>query len=275
MKKYSTITTKSLNVWYNGFQALKNVNISIQRNSITALIGPSGSGKSTFLRSLNRIIELIPNSRVEGEIVFNNTNILNGTTDIIELRRKVGMVFQNPTPFPKSIFDNVAYGLEIQGLAKRSTGGLFGFLQGKTHHKDIEKSDNSVDQKVVESLREANLWEEVKERLFQSAYKLSGGQQQRLCIARAIAIRPEVLLLDEPCSELDPISTRKIEELLIILKNHYTIIIVTHNMYQAKRISDYTGFFHLGELVEFDTTKKIFQKASQKLTRNYVAGSFG
>lgn len=269
------IKTKSLNVWYNGLHALKGVTVDIPENNITAFIGPSGSGKSSFLRSLNRIIELIPIVRVSGKVIFNKANILDKETDVIDLRRRIGMVFQNPTPFPKSIYDNVAYGLEIQGVKRKKKNGILGLFNWKIGVKEIEKSEDIIDQTVVKSLKEANLWDEVKDRLFQSAFRLSGGQQQRLCIARAIAIRPKVLLLDEPCSDLDPISTRKIEELLIFLKKNYTVIIVTHNMYQAKRISDYVGFFHTGELIEFGVTKKIFSKPSLELTNSYIEGAFG
>lgn len=270
------IQTKSLNVSYNGLQAIKDVNIRITRNHITALIGSSGCGKSTFLRSLNRMLDIIPIARVSGEIYFQGKNILTDNTDVIDLRRKIGMVFQNPTPFPKSIYDNIAYGLEIQGIAKSKHKKLLSiFKQKKIDPNILEQSKNIADKAIVTSLKDTVLWDEVKERLHKSALGLSGGQQQRLCIARALVVKPEIILLDEPCSALDPISTRKIEDLLLELKKQYTIIIVTHNMHQAKRISDYTGFFHLGNLVEFDETKKIFNDSKEKLTREYVRGDFG
>lgn len=270
------IKAQDVHVSYNGLQAVKDINIDIKRRHITALIGASGSGKSTFLRVLNRMLDVIPIAKVEGKILFNNQNILEKGTDVIELRRKIGMVFQIPNPFPKSIYDNIAYGLEIQGVKKKTQSSFTGmFFRKKFDPQKLEKSHNLLDQAVVQSLKDAVLWDEVSERLNQSALRLSGGQQQRLCIARAIAVKPEILLLDEPCSALDPISTRKIEDLLLELKKKYTIIIVTHNMHQAKRISDYTGFFHLGELVEFDETKKIFNGSKEKLTREYVRGDFG
>ena len=270
------IKIRSLNAWYNGLQALKDINVEIPRNQITALIGASGSGKSTFLRALNRMLDVVPNTKISGEILFKEENILHESTDVIALRRKIGMLFQNPTPFPKSIFDNIAYGLEVQGIAKKKSNRFLGlFRNTKIIAQELEKSQHPINIAVVQSLKEAALWDEVKDRLNQSAFRLSGGQQQRLCIARAIAVRPKVLLLDEPCSELDPISTRKIEELLLQLKNNYTIIIVTHNMHQAKRISDFVGFFHLGELVEFGETKNIFGNPCQKITRDYVMGNFG
>lgn len=274
--KQSIIQVKDLSVWYNGFHALKNIGLDIKQNQITSFIGASGSGKSTLLRSLNRMLDNVSNARAEGNVVFKGENILQKEIDVISLRRKIGMVFQNPTPFPKSIFDNVAYGLEIQGIVhKRRRGFLEMVRREKTMWQDVEKSNHPMDVAVVKSLKEAALWNEVKERLYQSAFRLSGGQQQRLCIARAIAVRPEILLLDEPCSELDPISTKKIEDLLVDLKKEYTIIIVTHNMQQARRISDYIGFFHLGELVEFDTTTTIFENPQKVLTRDYIKGNFG
>jgi len=222
------------------------------------------------------MLDVVPNTKISGEILFKEENILHESTDVIALRRKIGMLFQNPTPFPKSIFDNIAYGLEVQGIVKKKSSGFFGlFRNTKIIAQELEKSQHPIDIAVVQSLKEAALWDEVKDRLNQSAFRLSGGQQQRLCIARAIAVRPKVLLLDEPCSELDPISTRKIEELLLQLKKNYTIVIVTHNMHQAKRISDFVGFFHLGELVEFGETKDIFENPCQKITRDYVMGNFG
>ena len=270
------IKIRSLNAWYNGLQALKDINVEIPRNQITALIGASGSGKSTFLRSLNRMLDTVPNTKTSGEILFSGENVLNEYVDVIALRRKIGMLFQNPTPFPMSIFDNIAYGLEVQGIVKKKSNKLWGlFRNTKIIAQELEKSQHPIDIAVAQSLKEAALWDEVKDRLNQSAFQLSGGQQQRLCIARAIAVRPKVLLLDEPCSELDPISTSKIEELLLRLKKNYTIVIVTHNMHQAKRISDFVGFFHLGELVEFGETKDIFENPCQKITRDYVMGNFG
>ena len=266
------IHSRALNVWYGQLHAAKDVTVAIPQNKITALIGASGSGKSTFLRCINRMLDHVPNVRVEGEIQLNGVlNLLEEHTDVVRLRRKVGMVFQNPTPFPKSIFDNVAYGLEIQGMKKQHR---FSFLKKKPR-SDIEHSGDPLENAVARSLKEAALWEEVKDRLHQSAYRLSGGQQQRLCIARAIASRPDILLLDEPCSELDPISTRHIEELLLQLKNNYTIVIVTHNMHQARRIADFVGFFHTGELIEFGSTKQIFEQPSKALTGDYVRGAFG
>ena len=273
--KNHIFVVKNLSVWYKNFQALKNISTNIEERNITALIGASGSGKSSFLRSLNRMLDLVSEVRTEGEVNFYGNNIFNAHTDTIALRRKVGMVFQNPTPFPKSIYENVSYGLEIQGVKNNRKKPWFHFGNGKIYAEDVERSNDPLDQAVFRSLKEAALWEEVKDRLHTSAYGLSGGQQQRLCIARAIAVRPEVLLLDEPCSELDPISTRRIEELLISLKQKYTIVIVTHNMHQARRISDYVGFFHLGDLVEFDNARTIFESPRQALTKEYITGAFG
>lgn len=271
------ITTQHLSVWYKGFHALKDVSINIPRHSITALIGASGSGKSTFLRCVNRMIETIPQTKVSGTVDFEGYNVFDESTDVIELRRNVGMVFQNPTPFPKSIYDNIAYGLEIHQGSKSKRRSLVSALvgQSKIYEQEILASQDPIDRGVMQSLQQATLWDEVKDRLHTSAYRLSGGQQQRLCIARAIAVRPQVLLLDEPCSELDPISTHKIEQLLLQLKQQYTIVIVTHSMSQARRISDYVGFFHLGELLEFGTMTDIFEHAQQKLTHDYVHGVFG
>lgn len=272
----TVIKTENLNVWYKKTHALKNVNMEIYKNRITALIGASGSGKSTFLRALNRMHDILPISKVEGSIMFQGQNILDKHADVIELRRKIGMVFQNPTPFPKSIYDNVAYGLEIRGAKKAKKNGFLGiFKKKKIEADELESSSNPVDMAVVKSLKEAALWQEVNERLHHSAFSLSGGQQQRLCIARAVVTTPEVLLLDEPCSELDPISTRKIEDLLLELKQNYTIVIVTHNMHQARRIADYVGFFHLGELVEFGKMEDVFGFARQVITREYIGGNFG
>jgi phosphate transport system ATP-binding protein len=241
----------NIDFFYGKFQALHNVSIEFPQNQITALIGPSGCGKSTFLRTLNRINDTIRGSRVTGEVVMDGINILQ--VDVTELRRRVGMVFQRPNPFPKSIFDNIAYGVRINGLARRS----------------------EIGEVVERSLRRAALWEEVKDKLHKSAYALSGGQQQRLCIARALAVDPEVLLLDEPCSALDPIATSKIEELLLSIKDQCTLIIVTHNMQQAARVADLTGFFLMGRMVEFNKTDIIFKTPARKETEDYITGRFG
>jgi phosphate transport system ATP-binding protein len=241
---------KNLNFYYGSNQALKNINMPIYDRKVTALIGPSGCGKTTLLRCFNRMHDLYPANRYEGEILLDGESIFG--MDIIDLRSKVGMVFQKPTPFPMSIFDNVAFGLRLKGI------------------KGTELKD-----RVEKALKDAALWDEVKDRLKDSAFSLSGGQQQRLCIARAIAVEPEVLLFDEPTSALDPISTAKIEELIVELKKKITIVIVTHNMQQAARISDYTGFMYLGELIEFNPTEKIFTKPDKKLTEDYVTGRFG
>jgi phosphate transport system ATP-binding protein len=241
---------KNLNFYYGSNQALKNINMPIYDRKVTALIGPSGCGKTTLLRCLNRMHDLYPNNRYEGDILLAGESIFN--MDVIDLRSRVGMVFQKPTPFPMSIFDNVAFGLRLKGI------------------KGTELKD-----RVEKALKDAALWDEVKDRLKDSAFSLSGGQQQRLCIARAIAVEPEVLLFDEPTSALDPISTAKIEELIVELKEKITIVIVTHNMQQAARISDFTGFMYLGELIEFNPTEKIFTKPDKKLTEEYVTGRFG
>ena len=237
--------------YYGGKQALHSVNLHVPTGRITALIGPSGCGKTTFLRILNRMHETVRHTRVEGQILLDNQNILN--MDVTQLRRRVGMVFQKSNPFPKSIFDNVAYGLRINGWSGQGT----------------------LQEAVEKSLRRAALWDEVKDKLHKSAYALSGGQQQRLCIARALAVDPEVILLDEPCSALDPIATAKIEELLFQLKESCTIVIVTHNMQQAARASDHAGFFLLGKLIEFKETKVLFRTPSQKETEDYITGRFG
>ncbi|MBP7139619.1 MAG: phosphate ABC transporter ATP-binding protein [Caldisericia bacterium] len=247
------IIAESLNFYYGDKQALIDINIKILKNSVMALIGPSGCGKSTFLRCLNRMNDIIPNTRATGDIKLDGVSIMGNNYDVIELRRSVGMVFQKSNPFPKSIFENIAYGLRINGIKDRYI---------------IEKA-------VEDSLKKAGLWDEVKDRLHESAYRLSGGQQQRLCIARTIAIEPEVILMDEPASALDPISTQKIEELIQDLKTQYTIIIVTHNMQQAARVSDYTAFFFMGKLIEVDITEKIFTKPSMQMTENYIRGKFG
>jgi len=247
------ISVEQLNFYYGKCQALKDISIEIKENHITAFIGPSGCGKSTFLRCLNRMNDLIPGAKSSGRVILDGIDIYGKNIDLSELRRKVGMVFQKSNPFPKSIFENVAYGLKIQGITDQAI----------------------LDETVERTLKDAALWDEVKDKLNQSAMKLSGGQQQRVCIARALAVKPEVLLMDEPASALDPISTAKIEELILDLKKKYTIVIVTHNMQQAARISDSTGFFFLGELVEFDLTSNIFTNPRNKRTEDYVTGRFG
>lgn len=248
------LEVKELDFYYVGnVHALKNISLTVRKNGVTALIGPSGCGKTTLLRCFNRMHDLYPHNRYKGEISFQGKNLLSAETDLIELRSRIGMVFQKPTPFPMSIFDNIAYGLKLKGIKKRA-----------------ELSD-----RVETAIRHAALWDEVKDKLHASAYALSGGQQQRLVIARALAVEPEVLLFDEPTSALDPISTAKIEELTAILKENITIIIVTHNMQQAARISDWTGFMMLGELIEFGKTDKIFTAPSEKLTEDYITGRFG
>ncbi|MCI1931119.1 MAG: phosphate ABC transporter ATP-binding protein PstB [Clostridia bacterium] len=243
---------QDLNLFYNSFQALKSVNIEIEKNEITSLIGPSGCGKSTFLKTLNRMNDLVEGTKVEGSILMDGIDLYR-EMDAILLRRRVGMVFQQPNPFPKSVYDNVAYGPRIQGIKKK-----------------IE-----LDDIVERSLKQAAIWDELKDRLYKSALGLSGGQQQRLCIARTLAVKPEVILMDEPTSALDPISTTKIEDLIIKLKEHYTIIIVTHNMQQAARVSDKTAFFLLGEAVEFGVTKELFSMPRDKRTEDYITGRFG
>ena len=247
------ITVKDLCLWYGSAQALKNVNISIPEKSITALIGPSGCGKSTFLKTLDRMNDLIPGVKITGLVEYGGQDIFAPSVDVNELRRRIGMVFQKPNPFPMSIYDNVAYGPRTHGITARA----------------------ELDGIVERSLRGAAIWDEVKDRLKKSALGLSGGQQQRLCIARALAVEPEVLLMDEPTSALDPISTSKIEELAIQLKERYTIIIVTHNMQQAVRISDNTAFFLLGELIEFGKTEELFAQPKDKRTEDYITGRFG
>jgi phosphate transport system ATP-binding protein len=245
--------TKNLSFYYNGSQALQDITLDFYSHQVTALIGPSGCGKSTLLRCLNRMNDLIPLTRVEGEVLLDEEDIYAPRVDVVEIRRRVGMVFQKPNPFPKSIFDNVAYGLRVNGI----------------------KDKTFIPERVEQSLKQAVLWDEVSDRLHDSALGLSGGQQQRLCIARALAVEPEVLLMDEPCSALDPIATQKIEELIHELKKSYTIIIVTHNMQQAARVSDHTGFLYLGQLIEFDLTEKIFTRPSNKQTEDYITGRFG
>ena len=248
------IGVKDLNFYYGSKRALDGISIEIRSNLVTAFIGPSGCGKSTFLRTLNRMNDIIPLTRVEGTVLIDAESIYDAGVDVVQLRRKVGMVFQKSNPFPKSIFENVAYGLRINGLVK---------------------SKAELADRVEESLRQAAIWDEVKDRLHDSALALSGGQQQRLCIARALAIRPEILLMDEPASALDPIATQRIEELIYELKKQYTIVIVTHNMQQAARVSDFTAFFWLGRLVEFDRTDRIFTAPAEKLTEDYVTGRCG
>ncbi len=246
------IQVENLNFYYGAKQALYDVSLPIREHQVTALIGPSGCGKSTFLRTLNRMNDLIPGTRTEGEAIMDGRNIYDSAIDVISLRQRIGMVFQRANPFRKSIFDNVAYGLHIQ-----------------------RKSREAIRETVERSLREAALWDEVKDRLKTSAIGLSGGQQQRLCIARALAVRPEVLLMDEPCSALDPIATLKIEELITDLSKEYTIVIVTHNMQQAARVSQYTGFFLVGKLIEYAQTVDIFERPKRKETEDYVSGRFG
>lgn len=248
------IEVKDLNFYYLGSkQALMDISLSIHENAITALIGPSGCGKTTFLRCLNRMHDLYPGLRYEGEIWMDSENILKKDIDLIRLRSRVGMVFQKPTPFPMSIYENIAFGLKLMGIKRK----------------------RETTERVENALRDAALWDETRDRLHESALSLSGGQQQRLCIARAIAVKPEVILLDEPCSALDPIATAKVEDLITELKKEYTVVIVTHNMQQAARVSDFTGFFMMGELIEFDITKKIFTAPSNKLTEDYITGRFG
>ncbi len=247
------MTAENLCLWYGNTQALKSVNIEIPEKSITALIGPSGCGKSTFLKTLNRMNDLIPGVKITGDVSYNGTNIFDPSVDVNELRRDVGMVFQKPNPFPMSIYDNIAYGPRTHGI----------------------KNKAKLDDIVEKALRDAAIWDEVKDRLKKNALGLSGGQQQRLCIARALAVKPKVLLMDEPTSALDPISTSRIEELALQLKDEYTIIIVTHNMQQAVRISDNTAFFLLGELVEWGNTERLFSQPNDKRTEDYITGRFG
>jgi phosphate transport system ATP-binding protein len=247
------ITVKDLNLFYGEKQVLKQISMGIPSNRITAFIGPSGCGKSSFLRCMNRMNDLIPVARVEGQVLFDSQDIYGDDVDVVETRRRVGMVFQRPNPFPKSIYDNVAYGLRINGM----------------------KDKGKISEIVERSLTDSGIWDEVKDQLNASALDLSGGQQQRLCIARALAVEPEVILMDEPCSALDPVSTFRVEELMIKLKEKYTIVLVTHNMQQASRVSDQTGFLYLGELIEFDETSRIFTKPREKLTENYISGRFG
>jgi len=244
------IESRNLNLWYGENHALKDISIGIQENQITALIGPSGCGKSTFIRCLNRMNDLVDIVRIEGEVLYNGVNIYDKETDVVELRKNIGMVFQKPNPFPMSIYDNIAYGPRIHGV-------------------------KNVDKIVEASLKDSALWDEVSDRLDKPAMGLSGGQQQRLCIARTLAMKPDVILFDEPCSALDPVSTAKIEELMDELRGSYTQVIVTHNMQQAARVSDYTAYFLLGELIECGETKEIFENPKEKSTEDYITGRFG
>lgn len=249
----SVYDTKQLNLWYGDNHALKNIDLDIKQNEVTAIIGPSGCGKSTYLKTLNRMVELVPSVKTSGQILYRGRNIFDKDYSVEELRTRVGMVFQKPNPFPKSIYDNIAYGPRIHGI----------------------KNKKILDEIVEKSLRGAAIWDEVKDRLNENAYSVSGGQQQRICIARALAIEPDVILMDEPTSALDPISTLKIEELVQELKKDYSIIIVTHNMQQAARISDKTAFFLNGEVIEYDDTDTIFSNPSDKRTEDYISGRFG
>jgi phosphate transport system ATP-binding protein len=247
------VTARQVSVYYGKHQAVKEVSLSIPKNRVVAMIGPSGCGKSTFLRAINRLNDLIPNCRITGELIVGDTDIYQPDIDLVALRRQIGLVFQKPNPFPKSIYDNIAYGPRLQGVSSRQ----------------------ALDELVESSLRRAALWDEVKDRLRASALGLSGGQQQRLCIARALATKPAILLMDEPASALDPIATSKIEDLITELKAAYTIVIVTHNMQQAARVSDYTAFFYMGQLIEFDATSNMFTNPSKKQTEDYITGRFG
>jgi len=253
MDKKVKVKAKHLDFYYGDFHALHDITMDMYEKEVTALIGPSGCGKSTFLRCINRMNDLIPGTRVEGELLLDGEDLYGPKVDVVEVRRKVGMVFQKPNPFPKTIFENVAYGLRVNGI----------------------KDQKFIRERVEKSLQMAAIWDEVKDRLNTSALGLSGGQQQRLCIARAIAVEPEVLLMDEPASALDPIATQKIEELIFELKSKFTIVIVTHNMQQAARVSDYTAFFYMGKLIEFDATDVIFTRPKEKQTEDYITGRFG
>jgi phosphate transport system ATP-binding protein len=244
----------ALNAWFGSKQALKDIDLTVKANAVTAIIGPSGCGKSTFIRCLNRMHELVPNARMSGQVLLDGKNIYSKETDSVQIRRRVGMVFQKPNPFPTmSIFDNVAAGLKLTGI----------------------KKGQNLDEIVKKSLQQATLWDEVKDDLKKPGTSISGGQQQRLCIARAIALQPEVILMDEPCSALDPIATARIEELIVQLKNDYTVVIVTHNMQQAARVSDFTAFMYLGQLVEFGDTTSMFENPKSELTEKYITGKFG
>jgi phosphate transport system ATP-binding protein len=247
------IESKNVNFYYGENHALHDISLSMKENTVTALIGPSGCGKSTYLRLLNRMNDLIDDTKMTGSILIDGTDIYGNKTNVDNLRKNVGMVFQKPNPFPKTIFENVAYGLRVNGITDK----------------------NEIEERVITTIEQVALWDEVKDKLKKSAFELSGGQQQRLCIARALAIKPSILLMDEPTSALDPISTSKIEELIYELKNKYTIVIVTHNMQQAGRVSDNTAFFYMGELIEYDKTKSIFTKPAKKQTEDYITGRFG
>ena len=247
------IEAKNLDFYYGNKKALKSISMIAPKNKVTALIGPSGCGKSTFIRTLNRMNDVIPGTRVEGQIIIDGVDIYSQRIDIVELRRRIGMVFQKPNPFPRSVFDNIAYGLRTNGM----------------------KEKKKIQEIVEKSLREAALWEEVKDRLRDNAFSLSGGQQQRLCIARSLAVEPEVILYDEPCSAIDPIATAKIEDLIQKQREKYTVVIVTHNMQQAARVSDFTAFLMLGELIEYGETPQIFTNPKNKLTEDYITGRFG
>lgn len=247
------LESKNVNVFYGASQALKDINITINNNTVTALIGPSGCGKSTYLRLFNRMNDLIDNIKIEGEVLIDGKNIYAKGVNVDSLRKNTGMVFQKPNPFPKTIFENVAYGLRVNGIS----------------------DSKLIEERVETSIKQVALWDEVKDKLKKSAFELSGGQQQRLCIARALAIQPSIILMDEPTSALDPISTAKVEELIYELKSKYTIVIVTHNMQQAARVSDSTAFFYLGELIEYGNTKEIFTNPKQEKTQNYITGRFG
>ena len=253
LKKKAKIEVKDVKVWYDDFNAIKGIDMSIRPNTVTAFIGPSGCGKSTFLRLFNRMNDYVDGFRMEGKIKVNCNDIYKKKVNVEELRKEIGMVFQKPNPFPKSIFENVAYGLKIQGITDKKL----------------------IEERVIDCLKQVALWDEVKDDLKKSALALSGGQQQRLCIARTLAVQPSIILMDEPTSALDPISTAKVEELIFKLKEKYTIVIVTHNMQQASRISDYTAFFYLGELIEYNKTKTIFTNPEKQQTENYITGRFG
>ncbi|MBR1368205.1 phosphate ABC transporter ATP-binding protein [Methanocalculus chunghsingensis] len=249
----NALETKALNLYYGSAQALIDVDIQIPKNQVTALIGPSGCGKSTLLRCFNRMNDLIPDCTISGSILYHGEEITGRSTDVVELRKRIGMVFQQPNPFPKSIYENVIYGPKVHGVRDRK----------------------QLDEIAEKSLKGAAIWEEVRERLHDAARGLSGGQQQRLCIARTLSVGPDIILMDEPCSALDPIATAKIENLITELKDEYTVVIVTHNMQQAARVSDYTGFMYMGRLIEFDSTPVIFEKPKEELTENYITGRFG
>ena len=252
-KNKTKMNIRNLNLWYDKSQALYDITVPVLENKVTAIIGPSGCGKSTLIRCLNRMNDIIDKCRIEGSVMMDDVDIYGKKTDVVEVRKKVGMVFQKPNPFPKSIYENIAYGCRIAGINKKK----------------------KLDEMVEHSLKEAFLWEEVADRLDESAMGLSGGQQQRLCIARALAIEPEVILMDEPCSALDPIATAKIEDLIRILVKNYTVVIVTHNMQQAARVSDYTAYMYLGKLIEYGKTKQIFENPKEESTENYITGRFG